>query len=79
MKKNFIGYECFSDKNLHEFVIVGLVMYVDVPPQYMDYRNGYHKDHPVIKMFWTVFNDLPVEAKRKFLGMYGTFYNYAAT
>lgn len=35
----------------------------------MDYRNGYHKDHPVIKMFWTVFNDLPVEAKRKFLGI----------
>jgi hypothetical protein len=35
--------------------------------KYMDYRNGYHKDHPVIKMFWAVFNDLPVEAKRKFL------------
>ena len=69
----------FSDKNFHGIVIVGLVMFVDVPPQYMDYRNGYHKDHPVIKMFWTVFNDLPVEAKRKFLGMYGTFYNYAAT
>ena len=38
--------------------------------QYMVYKNGYHKDHPVIRMFWTVFNDLPVEAKRKFLGIY---------
>ena len=43
----------------------------------MDYRNGYHKDHPVIKMFWAVFNDLPVEAKRKFLGMY--ICNYVAS
>ena len=41
--------------------------------QYMVYKNGYHKDHPVIRMFWTVFNDLPVEAKRKFLGIYYTY------
>lgn len=36
--------------------------------QYMDYKNGYHKDHPVIKLFWTVFYTLPLEAKKKFLG-----------
>jgi E3 ubiquitin-protein ligase HERC4 len=35
--------------------------------RYMDYKNGYHKEHPVIKLFWSVFNDLPAEAKRKFL------------
>ena len=34
----------------------------------MDYKNGYHKEHPVIRLFWTVFYDLPIEAKKKFLG-----------
>ena len=36
--------------------------------QYMDYKNGYHSEHPVIKLFWSVFYDLPLEAKKKFLG-----------
>lgn len=35
--------------------------------KYMDYKNGYHKELPVIKIFWAVFHELPVEAKRKFL------------
>ena len=34
----------------------------------MDYKNGYHKDHAVIKLFWKVFYDLPLEGKKKFLG-----------
>lgn len=38
------------------------------PKQYTEYKNGYHKDHPVIKLFWKVFYDLPVESKKKFLG-----------
>jgi E3 ubiquitin-protein ligase HERC4 len=35
--------------------------------KYMDYKNGYHKEHPVIRLFWTVFYELPLEAKKKFL------------
>ena len=45
---------------------VGVYMCMCV--QYMDYKNGYHKEHPVIKLFWTVFYELPLEAKKKFLG-----------
>ncbi|KAJ3393160.1 putative E3 ubiquitin-protein ligase herc4 [Entophlyctis sp. JEL0112] len=31
------------------------------------YKDPYHKDHPVIKRFWSVFHALPLELKRKFL------------
>ena len=43
-------------------------VYMCMCVQYMDYKNGYHKEHPVMKLFWTVFYELPLEAKKKFLG-----------
>ena len=33
----------------------------------MEYRNGYTRDHAVIRNFWQVFNGLTPELKRKFL------------
>ena len=48
--------------------LFSVILYIFM--QYMDYRNGYHKDHPVIKLFWTVFYDLPLESKKKFLGAF---------
>ena len=73
-----LSLACTDSKNVIA-VIVQLLMYnmyitlfhslfVYVCMQYMVYKNGYHKDHPVIKLFWTVFYGLPLEAKKKFLG-----------
>ena len=58
-----------SQLNLYNMYITlfhSLCVYVCM--QYMVYKNGYHKDHPVIKLFWTVFYGLPLDAKKKFLG-----------
>ena len=32
-----------------------------------EYKGDYNADHPVIKNFWAVFNELNLEEKKKFL------------
>ncbi|KAL5262692.1 hypothetical protein ACHWQZ_G008179 [Mnemiopsis leidyi] len=32
-----------------------------------EYQNGYHADHPVIKLFWEMFHEMDLATKKKFL------------
>ena len=32
-----------------------------------EYQNGYHPEHPVIKIFWQMFHKMDVATKKKFL------------
>lgn len=41
--------------------------HMHVHVQYTEYRNGYSKDHPVIILFWEVFDAFSDELKKKFL------------
>lgn len=36
--------------------------------KHTEYINGYSANSPVIKRFWSVINDFPLEAKKKLLG-----------